>query len=159
MKVAIPVDTSSSHGIRGTGQQALTIGIPRAEWGNQAQWAATAPLLAAALLGSTGALYAVIGFCALTTLYYGIVLRSISAYRLQVRIGFMALVALGLLPELRPILVVPLLGTTAQVLFGYCPMARILNLMPWNRTESLTWQAVRSIILRPPGNEGILSNR
>jgi hypothetical protein len=83
-------------------------GIPRAEWGNQAQWAVDG----AAPCGPSGG---------------------------------------------RPILRLPLCGTTAQLLFGYCPMARMLQLMPWNRPTLPTWRDVVEVTLRPPGDEGLLS--
>ena len=133
-------------------------GIPRAEWGNQAQWAITAPLLAAHLAGARGALAAVLGLCALSIGYYAVKLGSLSPFRVQVRIGFTLLVALGALPGVGAwLLWLPLCGTTAQVLFGYCPMARTLQLMPWNRASRAGWRDVLDVALRPPGSEGLLS--
>jgi hypothetical protein len=43
------------------------------------------------------------------------------------------------LPEpLRLIFWIPTIGTWAQVLFGYCTMARCVSLLPWNRNEPFT---------------------
>jgi len=131
--------------------------IPRGEWGNQAQWAITAALLAWAIAGAAWPLGAALGLCALSIVHYGATLRSIRAYRVQIRLGFMLVVGLALLPGLRGILWIPLLGTTAQVLVGYCPMARLLDLMPWNRTEPIGLRAVIDVVTRPPGDEGLLS--
>lgn len=133
------------------------IAVPRHEWGNQAQWAVTAPLLAASLAGVSGALGAALGLCAVSTLYYGMTLQSLRPYRVQVRLGFMTVAGLALLPELHRVLWIPLVGTTAQVLVGYCPMARLLDLMPWNREGQLTWRAVIDVVTRPPGPEGLLT--
>ena len=132
-------------------------GIPRTEWGNQAQWAVTAPLLAAHLAGARGALGAVLVLCAVSIGYYAIRLGGVSPARVQVRLGFFSFVALGTLPGIGWILWLPLCGTTAQVLFGYCPMARILQLMPWNRAARAGWREVCEVVLRPPGDEGLLS--
>jgi len=77
----------------------------------------------------------------------------------QVRIGFAAFVALSLVPGLELLLWVPLFGTTAQLLFGYCPMARLLDLAPWNRSRPFTFGLVWGIATRPPGGEGLLSTR
>jgi hypothetical protein len=114
------------------------IGVPRSEWGNQAQWAVTAPLLMASLAGVSWATPAALGLCALSTVFYAQKLHSIRAYRVQVRLGFMALVGLTAVPGLQGILWLPIIGTTAQVLCGYCPMARLL------------------VLGRRPGNEGLL---
>jgi hypothetical protein len=133
-------------------------GIPRAEWGSQAQWAVTAPLLAAHLAGARGALLAVLVLCAASIAWYALRLGSLRPFRVQVRLGFFALVALGALPAARWILWLPLCGTTAQLLFGYCPMARLLQLMPWNRASRAGWRDVVAIALRSPGDEGLLSS-
>ena len=37
---------------------------------------------------------------------------------------------------------VPAIGTVAQVLFGYCTLARCLSLLPWNRQEPFSWHLV-----------------
>jgi hypothetical protein len=132
------------------------IGVPRSEWGNQAQWAVTAPLLMASLAGVSWATPAALGLCALSTVFYAQKLHSIRAYRVQVRLGFMALVGLTAVPGLQGILWLPIIGTTAQVLCGYCPMARLLDLMPWNRGDPLSFGAVVQVLGRRPGNEGLL---
>jgi hypothetical protein len=132
-------------------------GVPRHEWGNQAQWALTAPLLASAIAGVDWAYAVVLGLAAASAVYYAARLRSIRAYRVQVRLGFLVVAGLAAVPGLRGVLWVPLLGTTAQVLVGYCPMARLLDLMPWNRAVPLTWTMIASVVTRRPSGEGLLS--
>jgi len=132
------------------------IGVPRSEWGNQAQWAVTAPLLLAGLGGVAWATPAALGLCAISTLYYLARLRDLRAYRVQVRLGFMAVLGLAFAPGFAGILWIPLVGTTLQVLVGYCPMARLLDLMPWNRPNDLDWKTIVEVITRRPGDEGIL---
>jgi hypothetical protein len=134
-------------------------GIPRSEWGNQAQWAITAPLLFASIAGVPWALSAVLALCSLTTIYYAAMLRSVSAYRVQVRMGFMLIAGTALLPGMQWILWIPAVGTSAQVIVGYCPMARILDLMPWNRSEPLRIMSTIEVVMRRPGNEGLFSIR
>jgi len=132
------------------------IGVPRSEWGSQAQWAVTAPLLAANLYGVGWALPLALGLCAVSISHYLAKLGSARPYRVQVRLGFLAVAGLALAPGLARILWVPLLGTTAQLLFGYCPMARLLDLMPWNRRDALSWRLVLGVLTRRPGREGLL---
>jgi hypothetical protein len=134
-----------------------TIGIPRSEWGNQAQWALTAPLLAAGIAGVTWAPQVALALCVGSTVYYLVRLRSLSAYRVQVRLGFLGVVGLALAPGFGPLLWLPTLGTSAQVLFGYCPMARVLDLMPWNRSQPLSLALILASFSRRPGADGLLS--
>jgi hypothetical protein len=131
--------------------------IPRSEWLNQAQWAITAPLLLAGALGAVWTVALALGLCAVSTIGYGWVLGSIRPYRIQVRLGFMAFVLASQVPGLGGLLWVPVLGTTAQVLLGYCPMARMLDLMPWNRVGAPGWRDVLDTVVRAPGDEGLLS--
>jgi len=41
-------------------------------------------------------------------------------------------------------------GTFALVLFGYCLMARILSLLPGNRTEPVSLDLILRTFLTPP---------
>ena len=42
------------------------------------------------------------------------------------------------------------IGLGTNVLFGYCPLARMLHLMPWNRDEPFTLDLLRRVIVTPP---------
>ncbi len=44
----------------------------------------------------------------------------------------------------------PVLGTGVMLVFGYCLMARMLSLLPWNRTEPLTLSLLRRTFVSPP---------
>ena len=48
-------------------------------------------------------------------------------------------------------------GTTARVLTGYCAMARLLILLPWNRSVPLTLRRIGIIASHPPV-EGSVAN-
>jgi len=49
---------------------------------------------------------------------------------------------------------IPTVGTWAQLIFGYCTMARCVSLLPWNRKERFSVDLVtRTFFSRPvPGN-------
>jgi hypothetical protein len=47
-------------------------------------------------------------------------------------------------------------GTWALVLSGYCLMARVLSLLPWNRTEPLSAALVRRTLFSPPTRGNVL---
>ena len=79
-----------------------------------------------------------------------------SAFSVQVRIAYTAMLLLALWEPMRWLFWVPAIGTPAQVLFGYCTLARCLSLLPWNRTEPLTWKLVRRTFFSPPVKGSIL---
>jgi hypothetical protein len=54
----------------------------------------------------------------------------------QLRIAYAAWVALGtFVPGLTWMMYVTTAGLAANLAFGYCPLARMLYLLPWNREE------------------------
>jgi hypothetical protein len=125
-----------------------------------AQWAVTAPLLAAHVLGDqAGALLAVAALCIAMTGFFALRAESMRDFRVQVRLGFLAILAIGAIPGLGVVLWLPLIGTTSQVLLGYCLMPRFLRLMPWNRDEAMSVDQMRQIVFGPRGNDGLLARR
>jgi hypothetical protein len=53
-------------------------------------------------------------------------------------------------PPIRWLYGLPALGTLALVIFGYCPMARMLPFLPWNRAEPITFDLLRRTVLSRP---------
>jgi len=83
--------------------------------------------------------------------------RSLTDFGVQVRVAYLALLAVGSLPFLVALLFAQLVGTAALVVFDYCPLARILSLMPWNRRGPLTLARLRATFLSPPVAGSILT--
>jgi hypothetical protein len=113
-------------------------------------WLLIATLLAVGLAGVEVGFYAAI---ALSTAQAGWVLwkhRAWKPYPVQIRVAYTACLCLYLLPGFRWMFWVPMLGTFALVLFGYCLMARLLSLMPWNRSEPLTGELLRRTFFSAP---------
>lgn len=119
-------------------------------------WAVTAVLLIAGLSGWTAAFYLVTGLSAIQIVHFRLREGSFSAFPVQVRIAYTALLLIALWEPMHWLFWVPAIGTPAQVLFGYCSLARCLSLLPWNRTEPLSWRLVRRTFLSPPVNGSIL---
>ncbi len=84
--------------------------------------------------------------------------RSLVHFSVQVRTGYVLWLAAGLLPGMVWMHWFQLLGTTAMLAVGYCPLARMLSLLPWNRQLPLTWTLVWSTFLAPPRRGSILEN-
>lgn len=73
-----------------------------------------------------------------------------STLPMQVRIAYLGILALGLWPPLSLLHWMQLAGTSALLAFDYCPLARTLSLMPWNRRVPLTGRLVLRVLLAPP---------
>jgi hypothetical protein len=81
---------------------------------------------------------------------------QLTAFPMQVRVGFFGLLLLGQAPYFGWVNWIQLAGTTALLTTGYCPLARILSLMPWNRTRPLSWKLFATAIFSPPVDGSIV---
>lgn len=113
-------------------------------------WLAADALLIYGLAGGAWGFAPVIALCTVQALHFIARERSLTAFPVQVRVGYLGLLLFGLWEYGYFIYWVQLAGTTAMVLVDYCPLARILSLMPWNRREPFTWQLMlRTFLSRP----------
>jgi len=76
--------------------------------------------------------------------------RSLTAFAVQVRLAYLAILILAAWEPLRFLYVAPFIGTWALVLYGYCFLARVLAMMPWNRNTALTADRFWTILTAPP---------
>lgn len=113
-------------------------------------WTVTAVLLAIGLAGYPMAFVAAMG---LTVVQTGVMLvreKSVSAFPVQLRVAYLVLLGICYIPEMRWLYWLPTVGTFALVIFGYCLMARMLYLLPWNRREPLSAHLLlRTFVSRP----------
>jgi hypothetical protein len=123
-------------------------------------WVLTLPLLAAHVaLGperSRPAFEAAAALCAAMAALAYWRTGDAAATAVQVRMGYLALLVLGLAPAAQWFHWVQLAGTSAMVAIGYCPLARMLSLAPWNRDEPLTAGLVRRTFMSRAAAGGIL---
>ena len=127
--------------------------LPEIAW---RYWAATVLLLAAETVWPAAG-FAAAGLGGVQLVHFYARSGSIGALPVQVRLAFLGLLLAGLWPPLLPIHWLQLTGTMARVAFEYCPLARTLALMPWNRTQPLTLGLVRRAYLTPPVQGSILA--
>lgn len=80
----------------------------------------------------------------------------LQAFPVQVRLAYVALLSLGQWEPFFFMYWIQLAGTSAMVLFGYCPLARFLSLMPWNRTQPFTFSLLALTCLSRPVRGNIL---
>ncbi len=119
-------------------------------------WLVTGVMLAQAMFQGSFGFAPVLAFTAVHTLHYLVREGSVNAFPVQVRIGYLAWMWAGLWGPLGFFHWIQLAGTTAAVLVDYCPMARLMSLMPWNRRSPLTLRLVLRTFLRPPVRGSIL---
>jgi hypothetical protein len=118
-------------------------------------WLASAVLLVQALSGCPFGFTPLILLTLIQTLHVWIRegrlnLRGLAAFPVQVRIGYLTWLLAGLADPTGLMHGIQLAGTGAMVLIGYCPMARMDSLLPWNRHQPLSLQLVARTFLRAP---------
>jgi hypothetical protein len=124
-------------------------------------WLAIDVLLAIGLFGiAPRALLVATGLGVFQSVHYLMREGRFSAFPVQVRVAYLGLLVLG---QLGGVLVlvnwIQLIGTTALLLFDYCPLARIMSLMPWNRTRPFAWRLVWRAFVSPPVSGSFLAAR
>jgi len=113
-------------------------------------WAASDILLLGVILDCA---WSAAGLAALTVLqcvHFILRERGLAAFPVQVRLSWAFLLALGTWEPLGFLHWIQLAGTSAMVLAGYCPLARTLALMPWNRRRPLDRDLVLRTLFGPP---------
>ena len=110
-------------------------------------WFLTLGLLGAGLFGWPPGIYLAILLCAVQIGHVVWVTRDLTAFPVQVRVDYLAMLILGLWGPLHWIHWVQLAGTTARVLVGYCFLARTLSLAPWNRRQTVSFALIRRTFL------------
>jgi hypothetical protein len=119
-------------------------------------WAVTDLILIAAVLGWQAGFAAAIALNLVQVLHFLKREKSLVSFPVQVRLSYLALLIAGQLDALCFIYFIQIAGTTAMVLFDYCPLARFLSLMPWNRAEPFTLGRLRRTAFSPPVRGNIL---
>jgi hypothetical protein len=101
-------------------------------------WLVTAVLLTLGVSGQDAAFVYAMGLTVFQLFHYVIRTKGIAAFPVQVRFWYLMLLIVAYQEPLRWLYWVPTVGTWAQILFGYCAMARMVSLWPWNRDEAMS---------------------
>jgi hypothetical protein len=113
-------------------------------------WLVTACLLQIGLMGMPEAFLAALLLSITQSVLFFARERTFKAFPVQLRFAYTLLLIICLFPPMRWIYCVPAVGTFALVIFGYCVMARMLSLLPWNRVEPITVDLLRRTFLSRP---------
>jgi len=119
-------------------------------------WAATAASLAGGVSGWVVGFDLAIALSSVQVVHFIIRNGRLTAFPVQVRVAYLGLLLLAQWPPFYFLYGVQLIGTTAMVVFSYCLLARILSLLPWNRSERLSWAVVGRTFWSPPVKGNIL---
>ncbi len=72
-------------------------------------------------------------------------------FPVQVRIAYFVWVAVGTyVPYMVLLMYITLVGLATNLFLGYCPLARMMYLMPWNRDEKFSVELLGRVFLSPP---------
>ena len=113
-------------------------------------WVVTAILLSFGFLWSPIFFKLAIFLTIIQTIYFSIRLKSITSFPVQVRVCYLSLLIVSQPHMLQWLYWVPAIGTWAQVLVGYCLMARCVSMFPWNREENFSFQYFKNTIFSRP---------
>ncbi|MGH8456831.1 MAG: hypothetical protein ACRETE_07590 [Stenotrophobium sp.] len=113
-------------------------------------WALTAMLLIVGLAGWFEAFHIAVALSAVQIVHFSLREGSFAAFPVQVRVVYTAILLAASWPPMNWLYWAPAIGTAAQVLFGYCFLARCLSLLPWNRREPICWRLVWRTFASPP---------
>jgi hypothetical protein len=101
-------------------------------------WVLMVGLLGTGLFAWPEGIFLAMGLCAVQIVHVLWLTRDLTAFPVQVRIAYLAMLIAGLCEPLQWIHWMQLIGTSARVLAGYCLLARTLSLAPWNRWQPLS---------------------
>ena len=118
-------------------------------------WAITDLLLIIGVTIEPQFLYWAIALNVFQVLHFYWLTPQIKNFAVQVRVAYLFLLIVALYPPLFFIFYLQIIGTTAMVLGNYCFLARLMSLMPWNRTRSFSLNLVKNTFISKPVNGSV----
>jgi hypothetical protein len=113
-------------------------------------WQITALPLAAHFAGIGAAWPLVLAVNAVQVVHAWVRLRRADALPVQVHLAYLGLLVAGTWPPLQLLHLLQFVGVNALLVADYCLLARVLVLMPWNRTAPLSLRLVVFALTAPP---------
>ena len=119
-------------------------------------WFFSAVFLSIGVAGYPEAYLFAIGLTIIQLIQFIIMHQSFTHFSVQVRFCYL-LILLAALPEpMQWVYWLPVMGTWAQLIFGYCPLARIVSLFSWNCEEKLSIGLIKNTFFSRPVRGNIL---
>lgn len=122
-------------------------------------WFVTACLLTAGVAGYKIGFFLAVGLTVFQLIHFTIREQSITSFPVQVRFWYLILLLVALPEPLQMVYWVPTVGTWAQLIFGYCAMARCVSLFPWNRKERFSVGLLKKTFFSRPVRGNIMQGQ
>ena len=151
----MPTSDATTHKPRARFFWARAIKPRSLDWWN---WAIVTTLLLAGLADIQGARETAFAIAAAQACIYLFTYRSAVHFPTQVRLVYVTWMAMSFLPGFIFMFWIQLAGTLTLTVTGYCPLARILMLLPVNCRFPLTLERVKRILLHPPTEGSVLED-
>jgi len=113
-------------------------------------WLVTAGLLTYGVTENPIGFMLAIGLTVFQLIHFVIREHGITAFPVQVRFWYLMLLIVALPEPLHLIYWIPTIGTWAQIIFGYCTMARLVSLLPSNRSEPFSYALLKKTFFSRP---------
>ncbi len=113
-------------------------------------WTLTAILLTIGLLGSPLAFVVAMAVTLIQSIALLVREKNVLAFSVLLRLAYFILLGICYVPSMRWLYWLPMVGTFALVIFGYCLLARVLSLFPWNRQEPFSLDLINRTFLSRP---------
>jgi hypothetical protein len=113
-------------------------------------WLVTASLLTYGIFSNPLGFALAIGLTIFQLFHFILREGNIKAFPVQVRFWYLMLLFVAYPQPMQIIYWIPMIGTWAQIIFGYCAMARLVSLFPWNRNESFSMALVMKTFFSRP---------
>ncbi len=95
--------------------------------------------------------YVVYFSAAHTVLFFFLFALQLKAFPVQLRIAYLIWVVVGTyVPHMVILMYITTVGLASNLFVGYCPLARMMYLLPWNREESFSFGLLKSVVLTQP---------
>lgn len=113
-------------------------------------WLVTAGFLTYGVSGNTIGFMLAIGLTVFQLIHFIVREKSMATFPIQVRFWYLMLLLVAFIEPLRLLYWIPCVGTWAQIIFGYCAMARIVSLLPWNRDKAFSMSLLKETFFSRP---------
>jgi hypothetical protein len=113
-------------------------------------WLVTAGLLTFGMSGNPTGFLLAMALTIIQLVHFVFREHSITAFPVQVRFWYLMLLLIAWQEPLQWIYWIPTIGTWAQIIFGYCTMARCVSLFPWNRSGELSVDLLKKTFFSRP---------
>ena len=86
-----------------------------------------------------------------TLIFFVLFQNKIKPFTVQLRLVYLAWLIIGTyVPHMAIMMYIATVGLASNLFLNYCPLARMMYLLPWNREEAFSLNLLKRVILTPP---------